>query len=142
MSHTLRITAMARAAALSVAFLVPVASGAFAQQSTLEQIYQPGGDSAFGAQSQQQVLRAARVAPTAPLTAEQRRGLDKEFKTGQNDAFGGASAPQPSQLIQEYSRTASTVPMVGGKRDVVGAGGHQDELAREIYQPGSHLTGW
>jgi hypothetical protein len=141
MSHTLRITAVARAAALSVALLVPAASGAFAQQSTLEQIYQPGGDNAFGAQSQRQVLRAARSAPTAPLTAEQRRDLDREFKTGQNGDFG-ANAPQPSQLIEEYSRTASTVPMVGGKRDVVGAGGHQDELAREIYQPGSRPAGW
>jgi hypothetical protein len=30
---------MARAAALSVALLVPAASGAFAQQSSLDQIY-------------------------------------------------------------------------------------------------------
>jgi hypothetical protein len=78
---------------------------------------------------------------TAPLTVEQRRQLDKEFKTGQNDAFG-ADAPQPSQLVEQYSRTASTVPMVGGKRDTVGAGGQQDELAREIYQPGSRPAGW
>ena len=80
MSHTLRITAMARAAALSVALLVPAASGAFAQQSTLDQIYQPGVNDAFGAQTQQQVLRAAGGAPmAAPLTVEQRRKLDKEF---------------------------------------------------------------
>jgi hypothetical protein len=142
MSQSLRITAMARAAALSVALLVPAASGAFAQQSTLEQIYQPGVNNAFGAQSEKQILRAARAAPAAPaLTAEQRRVLEKEFKTGQNDAFGAASAPQPSQLIQEYSHTASTVPIVGGKRDLVGDGGHQDELAREIYRPGSPLPG-
>jgi hypothetical protein len=142
MSQSLRITAMARVAALSVALLVPAASGAFAQQSTLEQIYQPGVNNAFGAQSERQVLRAAQAPATAPLTAEQRRGLEKEFKTGQNDAFGAASAPQPTQLIQEYSRTASTVPVVGGKRDLVGDGGYQDELAREIYQPGSRPPGW
>ena len=41
---------------------------------------------------------------------------------------------------REYDRLASTVPMVGGKRDLVGNGGHQDNLANEIYQPG-HTVG-
>ena len=41
---------------------------------------------------------------------------------------------------QEYDRLASTKPMVGGKRDLVGNRGPQDNLANEIYQPG-HTVG-
>ncbi|HZB90730.1 MAG TPA: hypothetical protein VE397_04760 [Stellaceae bacterium] len=40
------------------------------------------------------------------------------------------------------SRYASTAAMVAGKRDVVGSAGAQDDLARQIYQPGSRPAGW
>jgi hypothetical protein len=116
MSYNAHLTVTVRAAALALAILAP-AGATFAQQSTLEQIYQPGANNAFGAQSQQQALRAAGGAPvTVPLTVEQGR--------------------------TQYSRTASTVPTAGEPRDVLGAGGRQDELAREIYQPGSRPAGW
>jgi hypothetical protein len=143
MSHKLHLTALARAAALAAALLVPAASGSLAQQADLNEIYHPGVNDNFGALSERQILHAAAAAPDkAALAVEQRRALENEFRTGQNNAFGEANAPQPAQLIQEYARTASTVPVVGGKRDLVGNGGSQDELAREIYQPGSHLWGW
>jgi hypothetical protein len=143
MSFNNHVTAAMRGAAFALAILVPAGSTAFAQQATLDHVYHPGINDAFGAQSEQQILRAARAAPaTAPLTAEQRQVLDKEFKVGENGAFGAASAPQPAQLADEYARTASTVPIVGGKRDLVGAGGAQDDLARVIYQPGTRGAGW
>jgi hypothetical protein len=34
------------------------------------------------------------------------------------------------------------VPMVNGKPDVVGNGGPQDNMAKQIYQPGSRLSGY
>jgi hypothetical protein len=40
-----------------------------------------------------------------------------------------------------YPRTASNGPQFGGSVDVVGAGGPQDDLARQIYHPGSG-TDW
>lgn len=63
--------------------------------------------------------------------------LEKEFRRGQNNDFG-AGAPQPAQIIRDYPRTASTVPMVAGKRDLIGNGGSQDDLVREIYNPGGY----
>lgn len=40
-----------------------------------------------------------------------------------------------------YSRSASNAPLSGSSVDVVGAGGPQDEIAREIYHPGTG-TDW
>lgn len=79
-----------------------------------------------------------------PITANQ-------FAAGQSDNFG---APQRDSLIS-HSATHGSVPLVVGvaetkvtgggyrvdagygRRDLVGDGGRQDELAREIYRPGS-----
>jgi len=87
------------------------------------------------------VLRAARAAPVATLTAEQRQTLDAEFRIGQNNDFGAASARRPEQAIIDYPRVASTVPMVGGKRDLLGDGGAQDELARQMFPLGAAPVG-
>ena len=40
-----------------------------------------------------------------------------------------------------HSRSASNGPLSGSSVDVVGAGGAQDDLARQIYHPGSG-TDW
>jgi hypothetical protein len=47
-----------------------------------------------------------------------------------------------TQAGAQDPRYASTVPMVNGKPDVVGNGAAQDDLARQIYQPGSRLPGY
>ena len=39
------------------------------------------------------------------------------------------------------SRSASNAPLSGSSVDVVGAGGPQDDVARQIYHPGSG-TDW
>jgi hypothetical protein len=111
------------------------------QQSYLDQIYQPGRDDAFGAQTQDQIVQAARMRADAPLTAEQQRSLDQAYRTGQNNDFGAGQTQQPVLAQRDYqSRLAAGVPMVGGKPDLVGNGGPQDNLAREIYTPGHDIT--
>jgi hypothetical protein len=40
-----------------------------------------------------------------------------------------------------HSRSASNAPRAGSSVDVVGAGGPQDDFARQIYHPGSG-TDW
>jgi hypothetical protein len=137
MSTNIRFVTLARAAALSASFLTPVASGAWAQQTKLEQIYRVGQNNDFGAQQDAAVRRAAAAASTALPIAAQQKTLTEQFRVGQNNDFGAGRASEPTLTPQEYqSRIASTVPMVGGKPDLVGAGGRQDELAREIYTPG------
>jgi hypothetical protein len=137
-----------RAASAASLALVLVASGlaastAFAQQADLNQLYHTGQNTDFGAQQDASVLRAAGAAPsTTPLTAEQTKTLTDAFRVGQNDAFGAGRDSQPGLSLREYqSRIASTAPTIG-KRDLVGDHGRQDQLAREIYQPGSRPAGW
>jgi hypothetical protein len=131
----LRTMSLAAGLALSTALAIPMSSAAFAQVA--------GENDAFGSQQQNAALRAAQSARSPALTAEQRGTLNDAFKVGQNDAFGSSRASQPTLSGEDYqSRLASTVPMVAGKRDLVGSGGHQDALANEIYQPGSHPAGW
>ncbi len=101
---------------------------------------------------------------TAPTFSTAR--ADDEYGTGQETVIRGAAsstATQPSSspgvarswgyeneheaMIRSPSannppgRVSSTVPTGDGKADVVGAGGPQDRVNREIYHPGSG-TGW
>jgi hypothetical protein len=139
MSANSRIATLAQAAALFTSLLVPGTSGAWAQQANLEQIYHVGQNNDFGTQRDAAVRRAAAAPSSAPLTAAQQNALNKEFKVGQNSDFGADKDSQSLRSQRNYqSRVASTVPMVGGKRDLVGGGGQQDELANEIYQPGQN----
>ncbi len=85
------------------------------------------------------IRQAANSARTSPLDAAEVQALYARFKSGQNDAFGAAGAPQPS-ASGRASRVASTVLTEVGP-DVVGAGGYQDAVAREIYHPGTG-TDW
>jgi hypothetical protein len=137
MSTNTRFVTLARTAALSASLLTPVASCAWAQQTNLEQIYAVGQNNDFGAQQDAAAHRAAAAVSTALPTAAQQKTLTEQFRVGQNNDFGTGRASEPTLSPEDYqSRLASTVPMVGGKPDLVGAGGRQEELAREIYTPG------
>jgi hypothetical protein len=46
-----------------------------------------------------------------------------------------------SPLASNATGNASDAPLIGGFRDLLGQGAQQDELAREIYHPGSG-TDW
>jgi hypothetical protein len=125
---------LAQTAAISLSIFLTTAAGAWAQQA---EIYHAGQNNDFGAQ-QDAAVRAASAAPAvAPLTAAQRKVVDDAFQVGRNNDFGSGMAQQPVYAQRDVqSRFASTVPMVQGKPDVVGAGGPQDDLAQQIYTPG------
>ena len=123
-----RFSTLARAATLSMALAIPVATVAFA-------------DDEYGTGHETVIQQAAVSTPGAPLTAAQRNQLNDAFKVGQNDAFGAARSSQLAPSAESYnSRLASSNATIGN-RDLVGAGGAQDKLANEIYHPGSG-TDW
>ena len=129
MSNTLRITSLARATALSLALLAPVAATAYA-------------DDEYGTQHETVISQAASSLPSAPLSIAQSSALSDAFKVGQNDAFGASRSSQLAPVGQSYiGRLASSSAAVSGQRDLVGAGGAQDALANAIYHPGSG-TDW
>ena len=105
---------MARAATLTLALVAPtLASSAYA--------FDPfGGDESLVRKSAQSA-RAGNPADT-PLARA----------TAAAQARTTAANPAP---------TASDAPFAGGPVDLLGQGGHQDALAREIYHPGSG-TDW
>ncbi len=127
MSTMFRMSTLLRTAALSGALLVPAVS-AFA-------------DDEYGTGHEIVIRQAAASSPAAPLSAAQSQSLSEQFRLGQNDAFGASTARRSFQPAAQGSRVASTAPMVAGKPDLVGQGGRQDQLAREIYHPGSG-TDW
>jgi len=51
------------------------------------------------------------------------------------------AAAQARKTAASPSATASDAPFAAGPVDLLGSGGHQDELAREIYHPGTG-TDW
>jgi hypothetical protein len=125
MSNTLRITSLVRATALSLALIAPVAATAYA-------------DDEYRTQHETVISQAASSTPSAPLSVAQSNALSDAFKVGQNDAFGGSRSSQLAPVAQNYmGRLASSGSAASGKLDVVGAGGAQDQLARDIYHPGS-----
>jgi hypothetical protein len=129
MSNTLRITSLARAAALSLALVAPMAVTAYA-------------DDEYGTQHEAVIRQAASSSPSAPLSVAQVKALNETFKVGQNDAFGASRSSQLAPVSQNYmGRLATSGSAASGKLDVVGAGGEQDRLANQIYHPGSG-TDW
>lgn len=139
MSISLRLATATAGVALGLALAAP----AIAQQAELEQLYHAGEYDAFGAQHDAS-LRSARSAQSAPLTAAQRDALESEYRTGQESSFDAGQTTQPLYALRDYKArvVASTVPMVGGKRDLIGDHGAQDALADQIYRPGSRMPGW
>jgi hypothetical protein len=95
-------------------------------------------DDEYGTGHNAVIAQAASSQSAPSLSARQVEQLNDAFKVGQNDAFGGARSSQLAPVPQgSDSRLASTSRTISGKADVVGAGGAQDALANEIYQPGS-----
>ncbi len=124
--------------ALSGLALAGCATGpADPNRQALDALYHVGQNDAFGAAQDDATLRAAAQPPAAPLTAEQQKALDKEFAVGQNDAFGATQTTVPIVAQRDYGRVAATVPMVGGRRDLLGDGGAQDALARQMFPLGT-----
>lgn len=129
MSNTVRITSLARAAALSLALVAPMAVTAYANDE-------------YGTQHETVISQAAASVPGAPLSAAQYSTLSDTFKLGQNDAFGAARSSQLAPVAQSYmGRLASNAGAASGKLDVVGSGGSQDQLANAIFHPGNG-TDW
>lgn len=122
MTYNRRLASLARVSFLSVALAFPVATAAYA-------------DGDFNISRESVILQSVVDAPVATAQAN-------ALELGRNDAFGGVSSAQLSPAGTSVdSRLASTVPQMGGKRDLVGTGGHQDDLANQIYQPG-HTVGF
>src|SRR5260370_24038264 len=125
MSNPLRITSLARATALSLALIVPVAATAYA-------------DDEYGTQHETVIGQAASSIPSAPLSLAQSNALIDTFKVGQNDAFDASRSPRLAPVAQNYmGRLASGATAGKGTRDLVGAGCAQDEPVDAIYPPGS-----
>jgi hypothetical protein len=128
MTNSLRVNSFARAAALSLVLIAPVATTAFA-------------DDEYGTQHETVISQAASSTPSAPLSVAQSNALSDAFKVGQNDAFGASRSAQLAPVGESYVGRLASTDGSAGKRDLVGAGGAQDELARAIYQPGTG-TDW
>ena len=93
------------------------------------------------------LARVATIALALAIPVATAAYADDEYNSGR-DAVNLQSAESASPFssvrsaagAHEDTRVTSTVPMVGGKHDVLGAGGGQDDLANKIYQPG-HTVG-
>lgn len=123
-----RFTILARAATLSMALAFPIATLAYADDE-----YATGHEAV--------IQQAAASAPSAALTAAQRDALNDAFKVGQNDAFGGSRSSQLAPVSQNYNGRLASMSATAGDRDLVGAGGAQDQIANQIYHPGTG-TDW
>lgn len=145
MSTTFGLVPTAARIAVALAFVLPAVSTAVAQSTEQQQqeIYHTGENDAFGAQHDYSLQAARSARSPAPLTAEQRGMLESEYRTGQENSFDAGLTTRPVVAQRDYqARLASTVPMVGGARDLIGQHGAQDALANQIYQPGSRPAGW
>lgn len=97
------------------------------------------------------VIRHAAIGETRPIAVLPQPVTADRFAAGQNDNFG---APQRERLIRRSAAYGAVPLVVGwaqaktlddsyavdggyGRNDLVGDGGRQDELAREIFGPGS-----
>jgi hypothetical protein len=113
-----RLPSLARVATLSLALAIPAMGLAGAAYA----------DDEYGTGHERLVQQSARSAPSVP------------------DAFALATGQAQRQAIAKNSGT-SQAPVASDavaptiKHDLVGSGGRQDSLAREIYHPGSG-TDW
>jgi hypothetical protein len=123
-----RFTTLARAATLSLALVAPLATIAYA-------------DDEYGTGHAAVIQQAAASTPSAAPTVAQTNALNDAFKVGQNDAFGAARSSQLAPVSQSYNSRLASMNATTGNRDLVGAGGAQDQLANQIYHPGTG-TDW
>ncbi|HUC65222.1 MAG TPA: hypothetical protein VMA53_07340 [Stellaceae bacterium] len=124
-----RAVGFASLTALSVVAALAIAPSAFAQSANT---FQDGSSTAY----RENVVRQSAGAPQA---AAQSGSFQDDSATGYRENIVRQSA---GTAAAQDSRYASTVPMVNGKPDVVGNHGPQDDTARQIYQPGSRLSGY
>jgi hypothetical protein len=118
MSTNFRLTALARAAAISMAVVIPAIAGAATSAYAYDAF---GGDPALVEQSAQSARYAnPNDTPLARATAQAKAGAS-------------AYAANRSSVVSDASKA--------GSADLVGQGGPQDDLAREIYHPGTG-TDW
>lgn len=136
-----RLNALGLLAASAIALASCASGSADPRQEALDSLYGVGQNDAFGARQDAASLRAAAQPAAGPLTARQQNTLDREYSVGQNTDFG-ANHTDDAVLAQrdDAARLAATVPMVAGKRDVVGDGGAQDALAHEMYPLGTSIN--
>ena len=96
------------------------------------------------------MIRHAATSAMVPMAIAPQATFTDRYAAGQNDNFG---APQRDGLIRQSATRGSIAVLVDvaraktssgyaadggyGPADLVGGGGRQDELAREIYRPGS-----
>jgi hypothetical protein len=107
---------LARVAAVATALLIPAVSG-LSTAAYADDEY--GVGTAHGALIRQSAESAPSFSNFAALALGQRPGMT---------------------VARNAAQSASDVP-AGSKQDLLGTGGKQDELAREIYQPGTG-TDW
>lgn len=120
MSKLSAITRIGGTLALGLLVIAPAATTAHADH--------------YGTQEHELVIRqSASSQPAAPLSSVQVEALSTQFSTGKS-----VDAMEPRAAGIDPSRSASMVPMAV---DVVGQGGPQDELARQIHKPGTG-TNW
>jgi hypothetical protein len=64
--------------------------------------------------------------------------IEAPYRVGADSGYAGNRAiAQPYQVAgNDKARSIFSSPAVSARSDVLGAGGQQDELAREIYRPG------
>ncbi len=127
-SHLIRISAIAAVLAL------PMAPAALAQGAP-KWLQQP----CTTGQCDAAIMRAARAPATtaAPAPSAPMPWAQQPCTVGQCDA----AIMRAARSGTAPSRSASNAPVVG-QPDVLGHGGSQDELARQIYRPGSRPAGW
>jgi hypothetical protein len=130
MAVNLRAVGFASLTALSVAAALAVAPSAFAQSADT---FQDGSSTAY----RENVVRQSAGSSQA---AAQSGSFQDDSATGYRENVVRQSAGTATGA--QDPRYASTVPMVNGKRDVVGNAGPQDDLAKQIYQPGGRLSGY
>ena len=118
MSINFRLTALARAAAISMAVVMPAIAGAASSAYAYDAF---GGDPAIVQQSAESARYAnPNDTPLARATAQAK-------------AAASAYASNRSSVATDASQA--------GAPDLVGQHGPQDDLAREIYHPGTG-TDW
>jgi hypothetical protein len=124
-----RAVAFASLTALSIVAALAVAPSAFAQSADK---FQDGSSTAYRENVVRQSAGSSQAAAQSSTFQDGTSTAYRENVVRQSAGTAGAQDP----------RYASTVPMVNGKADVVGTGGAQDDLAKQIYQPGGRLSGY
>jgi hypothetical protein len=95
-------------------------------------------DDSFGAYMANQPAMAVRAPLTEPTAA-----VNQQFTRGGNNDFGAAgSVPHFASATADTSRVVSAKPMAAPPNAVGVPGTPRDNLAREIYLPGSRPAGW